>query len=196
MTLSRDRLGALAFWLLASVLVLALGLLFLGCTTIGLDLTPPRHAATVPLRLCALLDEGVTWTDAQALIDATRFDRYGVALTLVGVQPWPRPGFTVFAIEEALLNASRPAGCDVLVGFIGRHAGDVLWGLLLPEVLGSAVFGGDRAYVVAQWASINQVLWRSPATVLEHELLHVLGCDHGVTMGPCHRAIAQRRGRP
>ena len=63
---------------------------------------------------------------------------------------------------------------------VGRHAGDFLWGIILPEVQG-AVFeeGHDKGFAVVEWGSLNQFLSGfSPKRTLIHELYHILGYTH------------------
>jgi hypothetical protein len=169
-------------------------LLLTGCTTIGHDHGVQALGSARELRLCGLFDEGITHEDAAALLHtAWGPESYGVTVRLVGGRPWLRPGFTANGIMEGLAREPRPEACDVLMAFIGRTAWDGLWALGFPEVLGAAVLGGDRAFVVAHRASLNQWL-RSPASVLRHELLHVLGCEHGWSMlEACQLALTARR---
>jgi len=74
------------------------------------------------------------------------------------------------------------------MAFLGRHPGDVLWGLFLPQVLGATAL--THGYVVARAASLDQLV-APPARVLQHELYHLLGCEHGLTMSHCYRRIAE-----
>ena len=183
----------------AAIRLLAfLAVLLAGCTTVGphrmatlrqLDFGPPDTVA-----LCLYLDDGISEERARALVeDAWRDDAplYGLNITVVEVRRWPRPGFTLDEIMEGLRQEPLSAPCDRILALIGRHAGDYVWGLLLlPEVLGAVNDEtSTHGYVVAKWASLNQ-LFSSPRAVIRHELYHLLGCDTHFNMAHCYKQIA------
>lgn len=183
--------GRVAAWLAILVVIVLMVLLASGCTTIGVHTHKPTGEVT-QLRLCGLLDDGLTRDDVLALLHNAWGDngvgQYGVQINLHDTWTWPRPGFTVQGIMQALDREPRPLECDLMMAFVGRHVGDWLWSTLVGvEVLGAAHVGGDRGFVVAThgW-SLNQLL-RPPRAILEHELLHILGCGHGLVMGQCYK---------
>ena len=110
---------------------------------------------------------------------------------IASVTRWRRPAFTVDGILTAIQREPLVAGCDRVFALVGRHAGDVLWALLLPEVLGAV---NDETlthgYAVIQRASINQLL-TAPTDVVRHELYHLLGCDTHFRMYRCYEQIAR-----
>jgi hypothetical protein len=187
--LLRLRACALAFLL---VLVLS------GCTAIGLHNAVARaqHDFGVPdtVRLCLYLDDGVSEGWGRALIAAAWREEgqlYGLNVTVASVTRWRRPGFTVEGILTAIQREPLVDGCDRVFALVGRHAGDALWGLFLPEVLGAV---NDETlthgYAVVHRASINQIL-TSPTDVVRHELYHLLGCDTHFRMHRCYEQIAR-----
>lgn len=174
-----------------------------GCTTVGVhDLS--RLAQTpmglpVEVRLCVYLDSGISAAQAHELLDAAWRDeeaRLGLRWRIVEVRPWHRAAFTVWGLKEAAVHLPLTSHCDRLMVFVGRHAGDVLYGLLsmaipLPEVLGWADdVTRTHGYVVASRVSALQ-LGMPPASTLRHELYHMLGCEHDITLGPCYQRIAE-----
>jgi len=154
-----------------------------------LDFGPPDTVA-----LCLYLDDGINEERARALVeDAWRGEAplYRLTIDIAEVRRWSRPGFTVHAILEALRQEPLRAPCDRILALIGRHVGDYVWGLLLlPEFLGAVndeTF--THGYVVAKWASLNQLL-SPPRAVIRHELYHLLGCDAHFDMTRCYEQIA------
>jgi hypothetical protein len=174
-------------------------LLLSGCTSIGLHSVDARrqHDFGIPdtVRLCLYLDDGISEMSARALIeDAWREEAplYGLRIAVTEVTRWPRPAFTMSGIIEALTREPLQPGCDRVFALIGRHVGDVLWGLLLlPEILGAV---NDETlthgYAIVHWATLNQLV-SSPRHVVRHELYHLLGCDEHFRMARCYQQIAR-----
>src|SRR5439155_326358 len=83
------------------------------------------------------------------------------------VLPRGRPAYTMQGILDALLQHPLHPQCDRVFALIGRHVGDVVWGLLgLPEVLGAVDDNtSTHGYAVVQRASVNQ-LFMSPTSVV------------------------------
>ncbi len=169
-----------------------------GCTAIGFHSTAVRaqHDFGRPdtVRLCLYLADGVSEEQARKLIEEAWDEEahlFGLHVAVASVTRWRRPAFTVNGILEGLQREPLGPGCDRVLALIGRHAGDVLWGLVLPEVLGAV---NDETlthgYAVVQRATVNQLL-SSPADVLRHELYHLLGCDAHYRMGRCYEQIAR-----
>jgi hypothetical protein len=183
----------------ASALSLTLVVAISGCTSIGLHSADARrqHEFGPPdtLRLCLYLDDGISETSAQALIDEAWREEaplYGLQVSVTKVTRWPRPAFTMDGIIEALTREPLPPGCVRVFALIVRHVGDILWGLLLlPEVLGAV---NDETlthgYAIVGHASLNQ-LFSSPTDVIRHEIYHLLGCDEHFRMGRCYEQIAR-----
>jgi hypothetical protein len=179
----------------------AVGLLvvvFSGCTAVGSHsaVALARHDFGRPdtVRLCLYLDEGIGEEQARELIEEAwqeEADLFGLNVAVASITRWPRPAFTVNGILEGLQREPLARGCDRVLALVGRHVGDALWGLFLPEVLGAV---NDETlthgYAVVQRATVNQLL-SSPTDVVRHELFHLLGCDTHFRMSRCYEQIAR-----
>lgn len=182
------------------VLLALTGLLAAGCaTTMGPhDLEALRATNFGPMadvRVCALLDEGITLGEARELLAkawAEDGPRYGVYFSIVHAAPWKRPGFSYQAIiNDVALRPLKPP-CDRILAFVGRHAGDMLWGLMpiSVEYLGAVnTSTSTHGFVVARQATTAQWLI-PPKDALNHELHHMLGCHPHFDMGACYPQIA------
>jgi len=174
------------------------------CTSMGSDHVQVRQridfGPSDVLSLCLLVDDGIADTMAEAIInDAWRDEGavYGLRINVVSVRAWRRPAFTSDGIMKALLRQPLPTGCDRLFALIGRHAGDIVWGLFgLPEVLGAVGNDtGTHGFAVVAGVSLNQA-FISPPSVVRHEIYHLLGCHEHFNMSRCYDAIAtMKRGR-
>jgi hypothetical protein len=156
------------------------------------DVATIDYGPPVTVRVCVLRTGDTPEERVGSLLAAVNaeFAQYGIVVEVPWVQPWQRPGFFVGTILEDLLRRPLEPPCDRLVGLIDRHAGDVLWGLALPEVLGAVDdLTATRGYVVATWGSVNQIAM-TPEQVTVHEFYHLLGCPHGMTLGKCYPRIA------
>lgn len=191
---------SLPLWMLA-LWVVALELS--ACTSMGSHNVPARSGMDFgpreSLSFCLLLDEGITEQAARDLIDEAWRDEgalYGLTIKVVSVRPWKRPAFTMQGIVEALLRQPLRPECDRVFALIGRHFGDVVWGLLgLPEVLGAVDDNtGTHGYAVIQRASVNQA-FMSPASVVRHEIYHLLGCGEHFNMSSCYARISAMKRR-
>jgi hypothetical protein len=179
------------------------GFIVVGCTTVGVHDRVAREQLRLAeemrtARLCAYLDDGISLQRVQMLLaDAWDADAEGIGIrwTIADSRPWPRSAFTYFSLREAIDRLPLPPHCDRSMLFLGRHIGDVLWGLAavvlpLPEVAGYVDNNAHlRGYVVATRATLLQVIWLTPASTLRHELYHMLGCDEGLSLAPCYRVI-------
>jgi len=166
-----------------------------GCTSVGthtreryaLDYGPPMQ-----LRVCVLHAPGVAPGRIDALIHAVNeeFESYGIEVVVPWSRPWHRAGFTHERLFDDIAHRELEAPCDRLVAFVDRNAGDALWGLVMPEVLGMVDDATHtRGYVVATSASLNQ-LFVPPSKATVHEFYHLLGCPHAGSMDACYRRIA------
>lgn len=178
---------------LTSVLLLAL--LSSGCTTVGVA-TARRdtidYGPRLPLRLCLLKAEDVPDQRVQLLTRALReeFAQYGIDVEVPWVRPWERPGFTAETIVKDVLRRDLEPPCDRLMALVDRNPADVLWGLLMPQILGAVdTYSRTRGFIVATVGSISQ-LTMSPKDVSIHEFYHLLGCNHAVTLNQCYPRIA------
>lgn len=202
-SLSFLALGALAICLMGTS----------GCffTSIGMD-QPAVRAQTdfgpsETLRVCALLDDGITPADAQETLEdywnQNEASKYNLSVKLVSYSSMPRSlnEFFEWQIGRKLIARQIPPGCDRMMYFVNRNALDVLWSVPeaygAPEVLGEVDdYTMTRGYVVDRIASLNQLmmgLWLSPSKVARHETFHFLGCGHDLVMDACYKHIAEAK---
>jgi hypothetical protein len=180
-----------------------------GCffTSIGLehdallhdiDFGPPQT-----VRLCVFLDDGISQQRARQLLSSwdSEAPKYGLTVEPVSFQPMARRGFFHGSIVKEVQARSLSPACDRKLYFVGRNAGDFLWGdlaalaLPLPEVLGEVDDATlTSGFVVATAISPNQLLL-SPYNVTRHELYHLLGCKQHFDMPACYREIAALKRR-
>lgn len=185
---AREKIGRLGS-------ILALGAALTGCTTIGMDTAEVRRVdfgEPVTLEVCLLKHKDVAQQRADLFIAAVNeeFSDFGISVTVPWVREWERPAFTVNGIMQDILSRSLEAPCDRLVALVDRHAGDFLWGLLLPEVLGAVDdLTHTRGYIVANFGSLNQAFSSTEMTAV-HEFYHLVGCGHGVSKSNCYHDIA------
>jgi len=194
----------------------ALGLCLLGTsgcfmTSIGID-RPEVRAQTdfgppETLRVCALLDNGISQSDAQATLqdywNEEEAPKYNLSVKLVSYSSLPRAldEFFGYQIGRKVMGRQMPAGCDRMMYFVNRNLLDVAWSI--PELYGAPEVLGEvddntmtRGYVVDRIASINQVLlspWFTPHKVARHETFHMLGCRHDLVMDQCYKHIAEAK---
>jgi hypothetical protein len=193
MPAARWPAGLTGPWLLGIVVAacVALG----ACTTVGMH-TRQRDAVAfgppVQMRVCVLRAPGVTTQRVDALIDAVNaeFSAYGIEVVVPWMHPWARPGFTYRRVLDDVARRELEPPCDRLVAFVDRHAGDFLWGLAMPEVLGAVDDDTHtRGFVIATRGSLNQ-WFMSPKAATVHEFLHLLGCPHAASKSRCYETIA------
>lgn len=182
------------------LLTVFVGLAAAGCAT-SMGAHDPEafrrtdFGAPVTVKVCALLDEGITRDEASKLLaEAWAEDgpRYGVDFSIVYAAPWRRPGFTVQAIIGDVARYQLRPPCDRILAFVGRHAGDALWGMMpiSVEILGGVnTSTSTHGFVVARWATAAQWL-TPPKAALNHELHHMLGCHPHFDMAACYPQIA------
>jgi hypothetical protein len=166
------------------------------------DFGPPET-----LRVCALLDDGITQRDAQETLqdywNQNEASKYDLSVKLVSYSSLPRPASEFFhwQIARRVVAQRIPPQCDRTMYFVNRNVLDTLWSI--PEAYGAPEVLGEvddhtmtRGYVVDRIASLNQVLlspWFSPAKVARHETYHMLGCGHALVMSECYKHIAEAK---
>ena len=184
-----------------------------GCfmTSIGMD-RPEVRAQTdfgppQTLRVCALLDDGISQSDAQeTLADYWNQDeasKYNLSIKMVSYSSLPRSidQFFHWQIGHQVAIRQIPPGCDRMMYFVSRNVLDVAWSVPelygAPEVLGEVDdYTMTRGYVIDRIASLNQVLmspWFSPSKVARHEAFHMIGCGHNLVMDECYKHIAEAK---
>ena len=165
------------------------------CTTVGVhtsERTRVDYGPPATLKVCLLVNDGVSPQRANELIAAVNkeFEPYGINVVVPWTRPWSRPGFQVHSIMEELTTHPLESPCDRLVGLVNRNAGDFLWGLALPEVLGAVDENTHtHGYVVANYGSVNQI-FAQPDEGAVHEFYHLLGCGHELALTHCYHEIA------
>jgi hypothetical protein len=195
---------------------LALGVCLLGTsgcfvTSIGMDRPEVRTQTDFgppeTLRVCALLDDGISQRDAQeTLADYWNQDeasKYKLAIKMVSYSSLPRSmdEFFHWQIGRQVAVRQIPPGCDRMMYFVNRNMLDVAWSV--PEIYGAPEVLGEvddytmtRGYVIDRVASLNQVLmspWFSPSKVARHETFHMIGCGHDLVMDQCYKHIAEAK---
>lgn len=173
-----------------------------GCTSIGglsarptgVDLGGPAE-----LRVCLLRDPAVSEAGVAELMTAWRAELapLGITVTVPWTRVWPRPAFTGRGLGEAIAREPLEPGCDRLLAFIGRHAGDAAYAVAGFFLSAPEIFGWvdnvtmTRGFVVATWSpSLGQALSGGPAAALIHEGYHLLGCLHE-PWAACYATIAR-----
>ncbi len=189
--------GALAT-LLAATILMFLGLN--GCTFIGVDHPAMRESMSFGaeryVNMCVLLDKGIAREDAETLLATWEEEasKYDLHVNAISYQEMPRSGFFFAQIMDQLKEVPLGPGCDRLIYFVNRNAGDYVYGLAaisfgLPEVLGEVDDATlTRGYVVAKFGSPTQVVL-TPKRVAQHEIYHLLGCPKHFDMPDCYRRI-------
>jgi len=174
------------------VVVLVIGLS--ACTSVGVhtrsqsarDYGPPAQ-----LRVCLLRADDVSPQRADDLIAAVNreFKTYGIEVIVPWTRLWERPGFGHRTLLDDVVARELEPPCDRLIALVDRNAGDALWGMLMPEVLGAVDDATHtRGFVVANTASFNQ-LFMPPSKVAVHEFYHLLGCPHSASLSRCYGQI-------
>ena len=104
----------------------------------GVDFGGPAE-----LRVCLLRDPAVSEARVAELMTAWRAELapLGITVTVPWTRVWPRPAFTGRGLGEAIAREPLEPGCDRLLAFIGRHAGDAAYAvagffLSAPEIFG------------------------------------------------------------
>lgn len=180
---------------LARAGVLAACIALGACTTVGVhtgERFTQEYGPPVQMRVCVLRTEGVSPERVDALIAAVNreFTTYGIEVVVPWIRPWARTGFTHQRVFDDVVGRDLEAPCDRLVAFVDRNPADVLWGMLMPEVLGSVEeVTHTHAYIVATRASFNQ-LFMPPEKSTIHEFYHLLGCPHSGSLSKCYTRIA------
>jgi hypothetical protein len=159
----------------------------------SMDFGPPQT-----VRLCVFLDDGIPESRARELLSSwdNEAPKYGLAIKPVSFRPMARSGFFHGSIVRQVQAQKLSPECDRNLYFVGRNAGDFLWGDLaalampLPEILGEVDDATlTSGFVVATAISFNQLLL-SPYDVTRHELYHLIGCKQHFDMPACYREIA------
>lgn len=179
---------------------LAMAAIVASCTSMGID--HPRLRDSIDygppenVRLCVLLDNGITRDDANTLLRSWNDEAkiYNLYLDPVSYQKFPREGFFHGEILDQVSQVPLGKSCDRILYFVNRNVADVAFGVIsttvgVPEVLGEVDDATlTHGYVVARRATLNQLIM-SPSGVTQHELFHLLGCPEHFDMPDCYARI-------
>jgi hypothetical protein len=155
-----------------------------GCTSIGPTGVQPDidMGPNVELRLCIYKDVNVSNRRAAGIIAAIQkeFAQYGLIIKVPSIKPWQRPAFDHQGILRDIVRRPLEPPFDRSLVLVSRDVRDLLWGSLLPEILGAVeTVTHTKGYVVAEIGSLNQLLcFQSPQKAAVHEFYHMLGVDH------------------
>jgi hypothetical protein len=142
------------------------------------------------VRICALLEPGVSEAAARRLIDEawndTEARALGLYLQVVSSTPWKSEGNDIEAIMSSVRKVNVGPGCDRLLAFLGESDSRQ------PRLVGGVSL--IHGFVVASAASMRG-LSLTPVEAARHELYHLVGCGHAQTMDECYRRIALAKGR-
>ncbi len=186
--------------LAAELAILALATASVSCTSMGFDHSGLRdsidYGPPENVRLCVLLDSGISRGDADTLLGSWNDQAkiYKLYLEPVSYREFPRNGFFHGEILEQVSQVPLGSSCDRVLYFVNRNLGDVAFGLFstaagVPEVLGEVDDATlTHGYVVARRATVNQLVM-SPSGVTQHELFHLLGCPEHFNMPDCYTRI-------
>lgn len=181
-------------WPLLSVIALWV----VGCTSIGAqDESAFRNTEFGPeetLRICVLLDEPrITQQSAAPIIASMTQElaKYKIQVEVPWYRSWHRPSGRGLAIIEALAAEQLAPPCDRILALVGRNFGDFLVGTLFADELGSVdTVTSTRGYVAANANTVNQ-LFVPPSAAAVHEVYHLLGCQHDMSMDGCYARIGR-----
>jgi hypothetical protein len=166
-----------------------------GCTTVGVntrDRTTIDYGPPITLNICLLRAPGVTEERVDELVAAVNneFAPYKIQVVIAWQRPWTRAGFTSTSLFDDVARRDLEPPCDRLIALVDRNAGDFLWGLVMPEILGEVDQATHtRGYIVATTASLNQ-MFEPPSVATVHEFYHLLGCPHAASLTKCYHLIA------
>ena len=156
-----------------------------GCTTIGVRTDASRASAasvTMSVRVLSSLSERQT----NACLDKAKQELSSVGVNLeTRVEPYERPpGMLLPAVMNDI--ALMPLGDD-----------DRIFALLggTPILIFGAVdnLTSTRGYARAGWSFSHVINFMPPCSAVVHEMWHLLGCGHGLTMNSCYDRIAEMK---
>ncbi|TDR57221.1 hypothetical protein DFP85_10136 [Halomonas ventosae] len=182
---------------MAPLIPLLLAMFTSACATVGKH--DPDTLSTIDfgpvetLRVCLLVDEGITESRARTLFKKVgeELSVFDLEVEIPWVRPWKRPAFLMNGILEDVALQPLAPPCDRLMAVVGRNVGDFFVSWLAPEILGVVETNTHtRGYVVGQSVSFNQLLNR-PTDVAVHEAYHLLGCAHGLSLAECYPYILE-----
>ena len=147
-----------------------------------------EFGAEQTVRLCGLLDRGMTEAAVRNLVDEawnrTEAGALALRIELVSAQPLERGSLDIETLFGSIRRMPLPAGCDRIFAFI-----DPADDLITTQVGGVSLIHG---FALATPHGTRQALL-TPAEVVRHEFYHLIGCGHAAVMDECYRRIARAK---
>lgn len=143
------------------------------------------------LNICVLVDEPTISTSSAKLLMQSAIDefyQYKIIIRTPVYQNWEHPNGGRQGIIEALAAKKLSEPCDRILAIVGRDLLDAIVGLLLEELGAVLSATSTRGYVAGNVNSINQ-LFAMPNIVVVHEVYHMMGCQHAISMKECYGQI-------
>jgi len=149
-----------------------------------------EFGAPQAVRLCALLDLGVSRQAAQALVDRawndTEAGPLGLRMRLASFDLWVGDLHDADVDFAEIQKRALTPECDRLIVFLG-HSDE-----RMSRMAGSVSL--HHAIVLASPESM-QTSTMTPVDVVRHELYHLVGCGHARVMDECYHRIALAKAR-
>ena len=149
-----------------------------------------EFGAAQSVRICGLLDAGITEATARRLIDEawndTEAGALGLTMALVSLNSWQREGADIETIFRNVRKLPIAPECDRMLAFLGP-SDDFVSGLAGGVSL-------THGFVLASPESTRRFPL-TPAQVTRHEIYHLVGCGHSPTMDECYRRIALAKSK-
>lgn len=176
-----------------SVLLALVFLVLSACTTIG-GFSPrpkPSNDGGFVLKVCVYRDENFSEEQVHTHFAQwnKKLKKYGIEAVVSGtIDILPRNNSSL--PEKILRKMPKPLGrmgqqaCDRIVYFIGRRAGDIVFGVFaelfgMPLYLGGTDKNTQTQMVIAgEIVSLSHMITDGPRSVFAHEGYHLLGCGH------------------
>lgn len=140
------------------------------------------------VRVCGLLDSGITEAMAHRIIDEawneTEAAPLGLKVELVSLEPWKRESGDVERIFRNVRSVPIARGCDRLLAFLGP-SDDVV-----SALAGGVSFTHGFVFATPEGAQRFTLM---PAEVVRHEIYHLVGCGHASVMDECYGRIARAK---
>jgi hypothetical protein len=149
-----------------------------------------EFGAAQSVRICGLLDGGITEAAARRLIDEawndTEAGALGLRMVLVSLNPWQRDGADIDTIFRNVRKLPVAPECDRVLAFLAPSDDFV------SELAGGVSL--THGFVLATPESTRRFPL-TPIEVARHEIYHLVGCGHSPTMDECYRRIALAKSK-
>ena len=173
--------------------------LILSCATVGpIGSHDPESLERIDfgedmtIRFCIYKEDTLSPEIARRLVAAANKELklFRLKIKISSIKNWTRPGFTAFALQDSMLRIPLQAPCDRMAILVDRTFGDLVWGAILPNVLGAVEqMTSTRGFMVAKTSSLGHYFMGGPEATFTHEVYHLLGCVHKLTLNNCYQRI-------